>query len=73
MKQPLRKCLMLGLLAMLIPLSLLAQDIKVQGVVKDQTEGLFRVLLLCNWCGPDGTRAVGKERPSFTPARYESR
>lgn len=37
MKQPLRKCLMLGLLAMLIPLSLLAQDIKVQGVVKDQT------------------------------------
>lgn len=28
---------MLGLLAMLIPLSLLAQDIKVQGVVKDQT------------------------------------
>lgn len=37
MKQPLRKCLMLGLLAMLMPLSLLAQDIKVQGVVKDQT------------------------------------
>ena len=36
-KQPLRKCLMLGLLAMLMPLSLLAQDIKVQGVVKDQT------------------------------------
>ena len=28
-KQPLRKCLMLGLLAMLMPLSLLAQDIKV--------------------------------------------
>ena len=28
---------MLGLLAMLMPLSLLAQDIKVQGVVKDQT------------------------------------
>lgn len=36
-KQSLRKRLMLGLLAMLMPLSLLAQDIKVQGVVKDQT------------------------------------
>lgn len=37
LKQLLRKRLMLGLLVLLMPLSLLAQGIKVQGVVKDQT------------------------------------
>lgn len=37
MKQLLMKRLMLSLLAVLMPLGLLAQEIKVQGVVKDQT------------------------------------
>ena len=36
-RQPLRKRLLLCLMTLLMPLSLLAQDIKVQGVVKDQT------------------------------------
>jgi len=37
LKQLFDKRLMIGFLVMLMPLSLLAQDIKVQGVVKDQT------------------------------------
>lgn len=37
LKQLLNERLMLSLLCLLMPLSLLAQDIKVQGVVKDQT------------------------------------
>ena len=37
MKQLLMKRLMLSLLAVQMPLGLLAQEIKVQGVVKDQT------------------------------------
>ncbi len=36
-KQPLKKSLMLSMLMLLMPLSLLAQNIKVQGVVKDQS------------------------------------
>lgn len=36
-RQPLRKRLLLCLMTLLMPLSLLAQDIKVQGVVKDET------------------------------------
>jgi TonB-linked SusC/RagA family outer membrane protein len=36
-KQLLKKCLSLGLLALLMPLAIIAQDIKVKGVVKDET------------------------------------
>ena len=36
-KEPLNRRLMISLLALLMPLSILAQDIMVQGVVKDQT------------------------------------
>ena len=37
LKQPLKKIFMMGMLMLLMPLSLIAQDITVKGVVKDAT------------------------------------